>query len=142
MVPEWQHNDSMASQEFRSRPIAKLPCTMVMSTAIQFDGQLCAGRIEIQDVVSEGMLPAKFMACKIPVPQVSPKNAFRLRGLLSQQSSAIHKILVLTTSARSEKPFTHTPHLNPLPASGARRRSARHRPPFDPLRGYLLYRLD
>jgi hypothetical protein len=68
MVPESQHNDSMASQEFRSRPIANLPCTIVMSTAIQFNGQLCAGTIEIQDVVVEGMLAAKFMACKIPVP--------------------------------------------------------------------------
>ena len=38
--------------------------------------------------------------------------------------------LVLTINACSEKPYTHTPHLNPLPVSGARRRSARHRPPL------------
>jgi hypothetical protein len=34
--------------------------------------------------------------------------------------------LVLTINLSSEKPFTNTPHLNPLPVSGARRRSAQH----------------
>ena len=38
--------------------------------------------------------------------------------------------LVLTINACSKKPYTHTPHLNPLPVSGARRRSARHRLPL------------
>jgi hypothetical protein len=33
---------------------------------------------------------------------------------------------ILAIKASSEKPFTDAPHLNPLPASGARRRSARH----------------
>ena len=34
--------------------------------------------------------------------------------------------LILIINSSSEKPFTNTPHLNPLPVSGARRRSAHH----------------
>ena len=90
MIPKSQHNDSMASQEFPPRSIMNLACTIVMSTTVQFDRQLCAGTIEIQDVRVEGMLAAKLVACEISVPQVSPKNMFRLSRLFSQQSSAIH----------------------------------------------------
>jgi hypothetical protein len=83
MIPESQHNDSMPSQEFRPRSIADLTCTVVMSAAVQFDSQLCARTIEIQDVIIKGMLAAKFVACKISVPQVSPKNTFTRGRLLS-----------------------------------------------------------
>jgi hypothetical protein len=36
--------------------------------------------------------------------------------------------LILTIHSSSEKPVTNTPHLNPLPVSGARQRSAQHSP--------------
>ncbi len=68
MIPESQHNHSMASQEFRSRPAANFACTIVMSTAIQFDGQLCVETIEFQNVIVERMLATKFVACEISVP--------------------------------------------------------------------------
>jgi hypothetical protein len=68
MIPESQHNDSMAREEFRPRAITNLACTIIMSTAVQFDTQLCAGTIEIQDVIVERMLPPKFVACEISVP--------------------------------------------------------------------------
>jgi len=34
MIPESQHNDSMAREEFRPRGIANLACTIIMSTAV------------------------------------------------------------------------------------------------------------
>src|SRR5439155_24557192 len=68
MIPESQHKHSMARQEFRSRPVANFACTIVMSTTIQFDGQLCVGTIEIQNVIVERMLATKFVACEISVP--------------------------------------------------------------------------
>jgi hypothetical protein len=34
MIPESQHNDSMAREEFRPRAIANLACTIIMSTAV------------------------------------------------------------------------------------------------------------
>src|SRR5215510_6603658 len=61
-----------------------------MPAAVQLDGQLCARAIEIQDVIVERMLAAKFVAREISVPQVSPKNTLRLSRPLSQQSSTIH----------------------------------------------------
>jgi len=39
-----------------------------MSAAVQFDSQLCAGTIEIQDVIIERMLAAKFVTREISVP--------------------------------------------------------------------------
>ncbi len=68
MIPESQHNDPMAREEFRPRLIASLACTVVMPAAIQLDSQLCARTIEIQDVTVERMLPAKFVAREISVP--------------------------------------------------------------------------
>jgi len=67
MIPESQHNDSTPSQEFCPRSIANLACLIVMSTTVQFDSQLCAGTIEIQDVIVERMLAAKFVAREISV---------------------------------------------------------------------------
>jgi len=60
-VPESQHDNSMASQKFRARSVANLACTVVMSSAVQLDSQLCVRAIEIQDVIVEWMLAAKFM---------------------------------------------------------------------------------
>jgi hypothetical protein len=34
--------------------------------------------------------------------------------------------LILIINSSSEKPFSNTPHLNPLPASGERRSNGRH----------------
>jgi hypothetical protein len=68
MIPESQHNDSMTSQGFRARSIAALSRTVVMPAAVQLDSQLCAGTIEIQDVIFERMLAAELIACKISVP--------------------------------------------------------------------------
>jgi hypothetical protein len=39
-----------------------------MSAAVQFDSQLCVRTIEIQDVIVERVLAAKFAARKISVP--------------------------------------------------------------------------
>ena len=68
MIPESQHNDSMPSQEFRARSIANLASTAVMSAAVQFDSQLCARTIEIQDVIVERVLAAKFVLGEISIP--------------------------------------------------------------------------
>jgi len=68
MIPESQHNKSMAGQEFRPRAIANLACTVVMPAAIQLDSQFRARAIEIQNVTVERMLPAKFVAREISVP--------------------------------------------------------------------------
>jgi len=46
----------------------ELACTVVMSSAVQLDSQLCVRAIEIQDVIVEWMLAAKFMPRKISVP--------------------------------------------------------------------------
>jgi hypothetical protein len=56
MIPESQHYDSVASWDFRARPIANLACTIVMSATVQFDSQLCAWTVEIQDVTVERVL--------------------------------------------------------------------------------------
>src|SRR5438093_3751517 len=93
MIPKSQHNDPFAGQEFRPRSIANLSDTIVMPATVQFDRELCGRTIEIQDVAVQRMLPAKFVTCKISVPQMAPKNALRVGCLFSQQTSAIHEKL-------------------------------------------------
>jgi len=39
------------------------------------------------------MLTAKFVACKVAVPQMTPKYALRIGCLFLQQTSAIHEEL-------------------------------------------------
>jgi hypothetical protein len=68
MTPESQHNDSIAGQEFRARSIANLACSVVMPSAVQFDSQLRARTIKIQDVIVERMLASKFVARETSVP--------------------------------------------------------------------------
>src|SRR6266700_7889923 len=75
MIPKPQHNDPLASQKFRARSVANLSDTIVMPATVQFDRELCGRTIEIQDVAIQWMLTAKFVACKISVPQMPPKNA-------------------------------------------------------------------
>ena len=125
MIPKSQDNDSFAVQEFRPRSIANLADIVVVPATVWFDRELCGRTVEIQDVTIQGMLTAKFVACKVALPQMAPKYALRIGCLFSQQTSAIHEELSLLTSLVSER---NPPHLNPLPASGARRITARRLP--------------
>jgi hypothetical protein len=77
MIPESQHNDSVVSKECRPRLIATSANPIVVSTAIQFDRELCSRTIEIEYVWIERVLAPKFITCKISVPQMPPKNALR-----------------------------------------------------------------
>jgi hypothetical protein len=78
----------------RPSSMATLAHQIVVSTAIQFDRELCSWAIETECVWIEGVLAAKFIACKISVPQMSPKNPLRSGSLFAQRSSAVHKELV------------------------------------------------
>jgi len=80
----------MPSEERFSSAIAQLATLIIMSATVELDSQLHDGAIEIQKVPMKRMLSAEFVISKIPVPQVSPKNAFRFSRLLSQQWSAMH----------------------------------------------------
>jgi hypothetical protein len=83
MIPKSEHNNPFASQKLRSRSIANLSGAIVMPTTVQFDRELCGRTIEIQNVAVQWMLTAKFVACKISVPQMPPKGALRVGGLLA-----------------------------------------------------------
>ena len=91
MIPTPQHNDPFASQKFRSRSIADLSDTIVVSAAVQLHRKLCGRTIEIEYVAVQGMLTTKFVTCKISIPETPPKNALSVGCLLSQQTSAIHE---------------------------------------------------
>jgi len=58
---------------------------------VQFDRDLCGRTVEIQNVAIQRMLTAKFVACKVSVPQMTPKYTLRIGCFLSQQTSAIHE---------------------------------------------------
>jgi len=55
--------------------------------AIQFEGEFGFRTVEIQDVGSERMLPAKLVSGKASIPQQAPQAPLRLRHLLPQRSS-------------------------------------------------------
>jgi hypothetical protein len=84
MIPTAQHDDPLASQKFRTHSIANLSDAIIMPVTIQLDSELGGGAIEIKDIAVQGMLTAKFVACKISVPQVSPKNALSVSCLFSR----------------------------------------------------------
>jgi hypothetical protein len=86
-----------------------------MPATIQFDRELCGRTIEIQDVGVQRMLASKFVACKISVPQMTPKNALRVRCLLFATNERDSRRIILVTDAIFEKQ-EYTPHLNPLSA--------------------------
>ena len=84
VIPESQHDNSMASQKFRARSVANLACTVVVCSAGQLDRQLCTRTIEIQHLIVERMLVVKFVAREMSVRQMPPKNTFGLSRFLPQ----------------------------------------------------------
>jgi hypothetical protein len=54
-----------------------------MATTVRFDRELCDRTMEIHDVTAEWMLTSKFVACKISVLQMPPKNALSVGFLLA-----------------------------------------------------------
>ena len=83
MIPESQHSDSPASEEFRPRSIPNLVRAIAVPTTIQFDREPCGRTIEIEYVGIEWVLAAKFVACKISVPQMPPQNALSVGCLFA-----------------------------------------------------------
>ena len=120
MIPKSQHNDSFASQECRAGSIANLPRTIIMPATVQFDRELCGRTVEIQNVAVQRMLTAKFVTCKVAVPQMTPKNALRIGCFLSQQTSAIHEEL-------SYSPAQFSKGNHPSPSSSPRKRGEAQR---------------
>jgi len=51
---------------------------------VQFDRERSGRTVEIQNVAVQRMLTAKFVACKVAVPQMPPKNP----GAMSQNCAA------------------------------------------------------
>jgi hypothetical protein len=74
--------------------IADLSDTIVVPAAVQLDRELGGRAIEIQYVAVQRMLTTKFVACKISVPEMRPENAFSVGCLLSQQTSALHEVVL------------------------------------------------
>ncbi len=64
-----------------------------MPATVQFDRELRGGTVEIEYVTVKWVLAAKFVACKISVPQMSPKNTLSFGYLLPEQASAVHEEL-------------------------------------------------
>jgi hypothetical protein len=93
MVPESHHNDSPTSKRFRPSPITNLLRAIVVPATVQFDREFCGRTIEIKDVRVERVLAPKFVACKISISQMPPKNALRFSCLLPQHASPIHENL-------------------------------------------------
>jgi hypothetical protein len=54
-----------------------------MAATVQFDRELRDRTIEIHDVAVQRMLTSKFVACKISVLQMPPKNALSVGFLLA-----------------------------------------------------------
>ena len=50
MIPKLQHNDPLATQEFRARSIPNLSAAIVMPPNVKFDRELCGRTVEVQDV--------------------------------------------------------------------------------------------
>lgn len=68
MIPESQHPNSVAGEKFFSRAIAYQSVLIVMTAAIQLDGQLCSRAIEVEYVGVDRMLATKLVTCKSPIP--------------------------------------------------------------------------
>ena len=67
-IPEAKHFDAARLQPGVTLHIFGLLSGRAVLEAVQFDVQPGFQTKEIQDVGPKWMLPAKFMACKIPVP--------------------------------------------------------------------------
>jgi hypothetical protein len=57
---------------------------MAMLRAVQFHGQLCIRAVEIQNVISDRVLPTEFEPGKTPATQGPPERLFVVRLVATQ----------------------------------------------------------
>jgi hypothetical protein len=90
VIPKSEDVDPLASKKLLPCAIAYLAGSIIMSATVQLSCQFGFWAIKIEDIRMKRMLPTKFVACEISVPQVPPKNAFPLGRMLAQITSTAH----------------------------------------------------
>jgi hypothetical protein len=104
VIPEPEHLNSILRKKLFSRPIAPLTGSIVVSATIEFNGKFCTRTIEIEYVRIQRVLSSKFVTSKISVSQVSPKNAFRSRRILTEITGSAHEREIVFASVLGQKP--------------------------------------
>jgi len=84
VIPEAQHLDSLGFKILVSFFVVLLSGGETVSSAIQLDGELGLGAVEIEDVLADGMLAAKFKILEAPVPEEFPQLSFGGGGLFAE----------------------------------------------------------
>ena len=124
MIPESQHSDSPASEEFRPRSIPNLVRAIVVPTTIQFDREPCSRTIEIEYVGIEWGAGGEICSLQNFGSANAAKECAQRRLSFYVARKLGSQRIILITNAISEKCDQLSPHLAPLPACGARRSGA------------------
>ncbi|OLD86376.1 MAG: hypothetical protein AUG81_11130 [Verrucomicrobia bacterium 13_1_20CM_4_54_11] len=123
VIPKSEDFNSVPREKLASDLITPSTAPIVVSAAVEFDGQLCAGTIEIEYVWIQRVLSPEFVSCKISVPQISPKNALPSGRVVAQITSAAHKKPILPASwVREKKNCLRFGVFSPSPQSSPRNR--------------------
>src|SRR5262249_22257320 len=108
-----QNNEPMAGQEFRPPSIARLPCTVVMSSAVQLHDELRARTIKIQHVTVERMLAGGICSLR-NFGSLSVAKKYAQAQSPSFSAIELDPRLILTVNVSSEKGFVDaSPHSSP-----------------------------
>lgn len=89
-VGKVQGRDAMRKVQIVVAPYIFAP---VMRVAINFDGEFCAGAIEVYDPSADHVLAAKLEAYGLSFSQGLPEPLFRLRGIVAHCRGALTQCL-------------------------------------------------
>ena len=84
VIPKPQCRDALLRQEFLACGVTLHSFGMTVLRAIQFHGQLRVGTVEIQNIIPDRMLPAKFETGETPAAQRPPERPFVVRLIATQ----------------------------------------------------------
>jgi hypothetical protein len=110
VVPEPDNHDSQPFELRGSTLIIQGSSIVIMFSTIQLYSQACLFAIEVEDEALDGMLPTKFEAPDVSIPEQKPEQILCIGLMHPERSGKFQDILSQPRIHRSK-----LPHPDPLP---------------------------
>ena len=89
MIPKAHDPDALATEKGRSNRIIMLLFRKSVTAPINLHRELHLRAIEVENVVTDGLLSSEFEAAELLPPKQTPKAGLRVRGCVAHLASAL-----------------------------------------------------
>src|SRR5262249_6369639 len=114
VIPETQHFDALRSEELVSLLIPRPLIREAVTAAVQFDGQLGARAVEIEEVDTARVLATELEVAETAISKQAPETLLRVGGFLAEVTGKVAGSGCASPAFAIAPP----PHPSPLPRWG------------------------